>query len=186
MRNEWGVALVVCAALAASGAHAGSTADDLAQIEAEHVLLKARLRVLETRAQIAARRADIDRLTPAGQRSTAPTVGSIEGLSGQLHATLVLDNGQQAEVRQGDVLPNGMRVVSIQSDGVVVLTSARKRMRLKPADEAVARTPGPAGVTEHAAPLGERTPVMPPMPQVAATSQPAATPPAPNRPGAMR
>lgn len=190
MRSEWSIALVFFAALAGPLARAGSMADELAQIESEHVLLKAKLRVLETRAQMAARQGDIERLTPAGQRTKVPTVDGVEGLAGKLRATLTLDNGQQAEVRQGDALPNGMRVVSIQSDGVVVLTTARKRVRLKPTEEAAVRNLSPIGAADYLAPRQERMPILPPMPQtstaVPASATPmAGTPPAPaNRMGA--
>src|SRR5205814_716913 len=46
MRNDLSaIVLMVCASLGASAARAGSTADDLAQIEAQHVVLKARVRL---------------------------------------------------------------------------------------------------------------------------------------------
>ncbi len=134
MRNEWNALLVCGALLGSCAAHAGSTADDLAQIEAEHVLAKARLRLVETQAQIAARRADIQRQAPVSQTGM-PTVAGIEGMAGKLGATLQLDNGFVAEVKVGDTLPNGMRVVSIAPGGVVVRTASNRRVRLMPAGD---------------------------------------------------
>lgn len=124
-------AIVLACALAACVARA-STADDLAQIEAQHAVLKARLRVLETRAQMAAREADIQRYAPAAERG-GPSVESIEGVDGRMQATVLLANGRSVEVVAGDVLPNGMRVVSIRPDGVVVQRLDKKRLRLPPA-----------------------------------------------------
>lgn len=162
MRNDWCV-ILIGAALCASSARAGSTADDLAQIEAQHAVLKARLRVLETRAQMAARQAEIDRHVPAISRAT-PSVSSIEGVSGKLHATVLMDNGHVAEVVPGDTLPNGMRVVSIASDGVVVQGRDKKRVRLKPAGDAGSRDPVLTMATESSPSLGDKLPALPPMP----------------------
>jgi type IV pilus biogenesis protein PilP len=134
MRNKWSALLACCALFGLSAAHAGSTADDLAQIEAENLIAKARLRLVETQAQIALRQADIERQAPLIQAGV-PTVVGIEGMVGKLWATLNLDNGSVAEVRAGDALPNGMRVVSIAPEGVVVQTADKKRVRLKPAGE---------------------------------------------------
>jgi len=135
MRNDWSaIGLMVCAVFGASAARAGSTADDLAQIEAQHVVLKARLRVLETQAQMAARQAEIERHGPVAEGSM-PTLGGVEGVGDKLYATVYMENGYIAEVRAGDVLPNGMRVLSIRPSSVLVQKSDKTRMRLKPAGE---------------------------------------------------
>jgi len=134
MRSEWNALLALCISFGLPAAHAGSTADDLAQIEAEYVVAKARLRLVETQAQIASRRADIERQVPLTQ-SGMPTVAGIEGMVGNLWATLQIENGFMVEVKVGDTLPNGMRVASIAPGGVVVRTASNKRVRLKPAVE---------------------------------------------------
>lgn len=135
MRSEWNALLTLGILFGLPAAHAGSTADDLAQIEAEYVVAKARLRLVETQAQIASRRADIQRQVPLTQ-SVMPTVAGIEGMVGNLWATIQLENGSMAEVKVGDTLPNGMRVASIAPSGVVVRTASNKRVRLKPGAEA--------------------------------------------------
>lgn len=183
MRSDWSVVLIVGAALCiASAAKAGSTADDLAQIEAQHAVLKARLRLLETRAQMAARQADIERYAPVEDKS-APTVGGIEGVNGKLQATVVMDNGHVSEVVQGDQLPNGMRVVSIRPDGVVVQRADKKQVRLKPVADAGREAGFPAEVN---------VPLPPTLPSPQAMSNPPAMstpqamptlPPMPPRPG---
>jgi type IV pilus biogenesis protein PilP len=165
-RSEWLAVLAACAVLVAAPARAGPTADDLARIEAEHMVLKARLRVLETRALMAARQADIERYEPGVQGSGMPTVAGIEGASGKLQATVLMGNGFTTEVLQGDMLPNGMRVVSIRHDGVVAQGADRKRVRLKPASEQPdGRGPTLTVASDPAAAPGvERMPVMPPAP----------------------
>jgi type IV pilus biogenesis protein PilP len=166
---------------------AASTADDLARIEAEHVVAKARLRLVETQAQIAARQADIERQAPL-VHSGMPTVAGIEGMAGRLAATLYLENGFVAEVKAGDALGNGMRVVSIAPGGVVVQTADRRRVRLRPAAEPpLASVPYGARATAAGMALPstmQPLPSMPPM-QSAQPAAPVALP-VPAAPGAAR
>ena len=164
MRNEWCIVLLVGATLCALPARAGSTADDLAQIEAQHAVLKARLRVLETRAQMAARQADIDR--HVSSRSTLrPSVASIEGVSGKFRATLRMGDEHAMEVVAGDTLANGMRVVSITADAVVLQASNRRKLRLSPTGDLGERAPS-VTLASHApaSPAGDRLPAVPSMP----------------------
>lgn len=164
-RNGWIAALGACTILASAPARAGSTADDLARIEAEHMVLKARLRVLETRAQMAARQADIERYRPGAHGSSVPTVAGIEGAGAKLQATVLMGNGYVTEVLPGDTLPNGMRVVSIRHDGVVVQGADRRRVRLKPSTEQPdGREPALLPASEPAA-APAAVPVMPPAPR---------------------
>jgi len=183
----WGALVSVCALFAPCAADAGSTADDLAQIEAEHVVAKARLRLVETQAQIAARQADLERQAPL-VHTGMPTVAGIEGMVGHLWATLQLENGFLAEVKVGDRLPNGMRVTSIAPEGVVVRTASNHRVRLKPA----APAPSDTGtfLSRGAAPATPYQPTppavmsMPPLPAPPAPPQSSAR--APLTPGLAR
>jgi type IV pilus biogenesis protein PilP len=129
-----GLVLLVCGLLTHRTVLAGSTADELTQIEAEHAVAKARLRLVETQAQIAARRADMER---QGSSSPAelPTVAGIDGMVGHLNATLQYGNGLIIEVKAGDSLPNGMHVASVAADGVVLRTTTNGRVRLRPSGE---------------------------------------------------
>jgi hypothetical protein len=169
MQSRWSALLASCAMFVLPGlapVHAGSTAEDLAQIEAEHVLAKARLRLVETQAQIAARQADIERQAPL-VNSGMPTVAGIEGIAGKLWATLYLEHGFVAEVKEGDALANGMRVVSIAPGGVIVQTAGKRRVRLKPAAQAQENAMAPAPRGAVPAPSlsygGSAVPSMPPM-----------------------
>jgi type IV pilus biogenesis protein PilP len=166
MRNEGTVLALLFAALCAAPALAASTADELAQLESEHVILKARLRMLETRAQMAARRADIERLSTTGQDGSMPTVTGIDGMGGKLRATVMTDNGHLSDVKAGDTLPNGMKVVSVSMDGVTVQAPGRKRVRLKPGIEPEVRGPAVRMAPEAPPPPAplERPPVMPALP----------------------
>lgn len=134
MRSEWIATAMLCGGMLGAPALAVSTADELAQIESDHVILKARLRLLETRAQMAARQTEIERFSAGSQNSAMPTVSGIDGMSGKLHATVLTENGHVAEVQTGDTLPNGMRILSIRQDGVIV-QAGKNRVRLKPGVE---------------------------------------------------
>lgn len=187
MRNNpiivWRMVLLSGMWSCVSPAWAGSTADELALIEAEHVVLKARLRLIETRAQIAARQADIDRQSPF-THGGLPTVVGIEGLVGRLSATLVMDNGFMTQVQVGDTLPNGARVVAIAPHGVTVETAGKQRLQLRSASESPAapmeavRSPAlpAAGFTARGMPAPAQAPgvlaipSMPPAPRAPAAS----------------
>lgn len=95
------------------------TAQALTRLEEETLVLKARLKALETEAQIAQRSAELTRLTDVGARHGF-MVRAVEGISGALYATLWSREDGELEVKQGDVLPNGMRIASIQPNAVLV------------------------------------------------------------------
>jgi type IV pilus biogenesis protein PilP len=119
--------------------------DTLGRIEAETMVLKARERqlgvqvaIIAKQNEIAARQEDTERAAKA-QVGSNPVVHSIEGIGANQYATLELDNGSMADVRVGDTLSNGMRVVAVQGGGVTVQTAAKQRIRLK----AAVNTPAP-------------------------------------------
>jgi type IV pilus biogenesis protein PilP len=183
MQNKWSTVarrcasfcLILGAALGPAPALAASTADELAELEAENVLLKARLRMLETRAQMAARRADIERLSPGDKEGGAmPTVIGIDGLGNKLQATVMMDNGYLSDVKAGHTLPNGMKVVSIGVDGVTVQASGGKRLRLKPGVETEQRNPALRAAELLPSPVpvpNDRIAVMPPLPERPGTAR---------------
>jgi type IV pilus biogenesis protein PilP len=118
--------------------------DTLSRIEAETLVLRARERQLVVQAaiiakqnEIAARQDDTERATKAHVGSN-PVVHSIEGIGANQYATLELDNGSLADVRVGDALANGMRVLAVQGGGVTVQTADKKRVRLMAAVHAPA------------------------------------------------
>lgn len=131
-----------------------STAADLTQLEAETTLLKARARKLDVQAQIANRQAEIGRLAAAASTAPAaadPTVRAIEGIGTPLYATLQLANGSLVDVKAGDVLAHGLKVVSVARGAVLVQGKGGKPYRLASGDAALppqqqAPAPLPAGL----------------------------------------
>ena len=153
--------LLVIAACSASAALAGSAADSLARLEEETLILKAREKQLGVKAQIiakeaeiASRQADVNRILPPGD-DDAPTVQAIEGIGEKLFATLRLRDGGTIDVAGGDVLPNGMKVVSIRTNEVTVATAKGRHVRL---------ATGAPETTVNAAPAQRRGPSYPSLP----------------------
>ncbi|NVE00135.1 type IV pilus biogenesis protein PilP [Massilia sp. BJB1822] len=139
--------ILPCTALAQN-----SAAADLTQLEAETTLLKARARKLDVLAQIATRQAEIGRLAAASSTAPAagnPTVRAIEGVGTPLYATLQMNNGGQVDVKAGDVLPDGLKVVSVARGAVLVQRKGGKPYRLASSDavpQQGAMAPLPAGM----------------------------------------
>jgi len=112
-----------------------ATVDTLTKIEAETLVLKAREKqlivqgsIVTKQAEIASKQAEIDRLVQPGIVGD-PTVQALEGMGGVFYATLQLDNGSTLDVKAGDILPNGMVVISIRGNEVIVAANKR-RIRL--------------------------------------------------------
>lgn len=152
---------ILCALLGASSAAAAAeapavraTADSLARIENDTLLLKAEERQMAVRLQLAAQRSDLaQRHAQARQlerpaRAGDPTVVAVEGIGGRMHATLMMDNGSQLEAATGDVLPNGMTLLSVRAGEVVVGRGRKERIRL--AHAAPAGAPAAAGAATAA------------------------------------
>ena len=117
---------------------AESTAETLTRIEAETLVLKAQERqlavkatILQLQTELSARQASADQSARPGAPGD-PTVQSIEGVGNALFATLMFENGSTIDVKTGDTLPNGMRVMSIRNNEVMVAASAHRRVRLAP------------------------------------------------------
>jgi type IV pilus biogenesis protein PilP len=113
-----------------------SASDRLTQIEAETLLLKAREKQIDVQASIITKQNEIvlkqalnDQLTHKAVGGD-PLVRSIEGIGKSLYATLQLSNGNLIEAKVGDVLPNGMKVVSIRPNEVTVQSGNKQRTRL--------------------------------------------------------
>lgn len=139
MQNKYLPALPVALCLALlcnASAHAETTAETLSKIEAETLVLKAQERQLAVRAQIlqlqgeiTARETNADKTARPGAPGD-PTVQSIEGFGDRMHATLLFENGSIIDIKGGDTLPNGMHVVSIQPNEVMVSANKRRSVRL--------------------------------------------------------
>jgi type IV pilus biogenesis protein PilP len=139
MQNNLKPCLMLCCLVAFTvAAAAESTVDSLGKIESETLLLKARQKQLDVQAQIvskqseiATKQAEVDRLTLTHTATLGdPMIRSIEGIGKIIYATLQLDNGNTMDVKTGDTLPNGMRILSIRQNDVVVETVGKRRIRL--------------------------------------------------------
>ncbi|MET3133303.1 type IV pilus biogenesis protein PilP [Oxalobacteraceae bacterium GrIS 1.11] len=110
--------------------------DTLTKIEAETLVLKARERQLAVQVAIMAKQNEIATKQGESERMVKtvvvgnPVVQSVEGIGSNKFATLELANGSVIDVRAGDIIGDGMKVVSIQSNAVMVETADKKRVRL--------------------------------------------------------
>lgn len=136
MRNELVLVIAFSGMLICAPGLADSTSDTLGRIEAETMVLKARERQLEAQAKVLARQQEIAAKQVEHERLAQPSVSgnplvhSIEGLGDALFATLQLSSGALIEVRAGDVLDNGMKIVSIRPNEVLVRTRNKQVIRL--------------------------------------------------------
>ena len=65
-----------------------------------------------------------------------------------MYATLQFDNGALVDVKAGDRLQNGMKVISVQANEVIVETPNKQRIRLMTsAGGAPSYSPGYSGTT---------------------------------------
>jgi type IV pilus biogenesis protein PilP len=136
MRNKSKLAALLAAWVACGSALADAVSDQLTRLEAETLVLKAREKQLEVQAGIIAKQNDImakqalnDRLTQAAVIGD-PVIRSIEGVGSALYATLQLADGSVVDAQAGDVLSNGMRVISIKPKEVIVENKKKRRVRL--------------------------------------------------------
>jgi type IV pilus biogenesis protein PilP len=144
---------------------AESTSDALTRIEAETMLLKAREKQLDVRANILSKQNEIALkqgvagTLPQISNSPNPVLRGIEGLGATLYATLEIGNGV-LEVQRDDVLPNGMRVVSITTNGVTLRHASGKNVHLPVTAQNAALGLAIAGAAQGAG-------AMPPLPPLA-------------------
>ncbi len=131
------LAALLAAPLAAGAAGAAETAAErLGRIEAETLVLKAREKQLEVQLNIMSKQNDIaakqqlNELMARNAVAGDPVVLSIEGVGKTLYATLELNNGSLVEAQAGAVLSNGMKVLSIGGNEVIVQAGGKRRVRL--------------------------------------------------------
>ncbi len=135
MQNKMIMSLVMAMFLSSS-AYAESTADSLTRIEAETLVLKAREKQLEVQASIINKQNEIaakQNMTTAITQAAVvgdPAIRAIEGIGGKMYATLQLNDGSVIDVQQGDILSNGMKIISISGREVVAQSKSHGRVRL--------------------------------------------------------
>jgi type IV pilus biogenesis protein PilP len=136
MRNDLKGALFLSGALVTCAALAETASESLTRIEAETLVLKAREKQLEVQANILAKQQEIaakQQLRDSFAHTASsgnPVIRSIEGIGTRLYAALQMADGSHADVQVGEVLPNGMKVVAIRQNEVIVETGGKRRMRL--------------------------------------------------------
>ncbi len=166
MGNDRTRILALCALMCSGAAYAESTSDALTRIEAETMLLKAREKQLDVQANILGKqneialRQGVAGTLPQISASPDPVLRGVDGLGKTLYATLETGGGV-FEVQRGDVLPNGMQVVSITMNGVVLRNAAGKNVHL--VVNMQNRSTGPEGATAGAGTLPPLPPLAPPM-----------------------
>jgi type IV pilus biogenesis protein PilP len=136
MQNKLALPFLAGSLFFSAAALAESTFEELAKLEAGTLVLKAQQKQLEVQAQIVAKRGEIaskqaenDRLI-RNPSAGDPQVRSIEGIGKTVYATLELGNGSMVDVKAGDRLPNGMKVVSVRPNEVVVESGKNRLIRL--------------------------------------------------------
>ena len=145
---------LVAAALSAPASAGKNVAEELSRINEQIALLSARLKELEVRAQIAAKQAEIERLGGGAVERTSevPVVRAIEGVPGQLKATLAFGGAIQQTVAKGETTRGGWTVAEIGVNAVS-LTRGKERIRLgfgneptpaRPEGSGAGTSPGPA------------------------------------------
>lgn len=96
-------------------------ANELMQMQEETLLLKAELKKLDAQAQVAEREQTLHRMGSTVTYGEVSLVAT-QSLGKTMSATLSSSDGSEFDVRAGETLPDGMRVVQIRS-GAVVLVS---------------------------------------------------------------
>ena len=139
MQNSLKSLLLLSFLTMSGAAFADSTAANLTKIEAETLILKAREKQLDVQSQIVTKQNEIaSKQVAAGflERVASmatmgdPIVLSIEGIGKRIYTSLQLTNGATIDATVGDVLPNGMKIVAIRANEVIVQTQKRKSIRL--------------------------------------------------------
>jgi type IV pilus biogenesis protein PilP len=137
MSNSKKQMVLLAALLSCSTVFADTTSDQLTKIEAETLLLKAREKQLDVQASILAKQNEIAAKQTVGTGltqataalATDPVVRGVEGIGDAVFVTLQLGDGSLVDVQAGDVLSNGMRIVSVAPSSVIV-QKGKKHTRL--------------------------------------------------------
>ncbi|TKC86962.1 type IV pilus biogenesis protein PilP [Trinickia terrae] len=110
-------------------AAAMQAANELMRLQEDTLLLKAQLKKLDAQAQVAEREQTLHRMgnpVTYGEVSLLAT----QSLGKAMSATLASSDGSEFDVRAGDTLPDGMRVVQIRSGAVVLAGQDGRRTTL--------------------------------------------------------
>ena len=103
--------------------------DEFTRMQRDILVLKKRLEETDLKAQIMTKTKEIERLNAP---QAVPEVNVVlksmrQSVDGDRLATFLLADGSSLMAREGDTLPNGMRVASIRSDAVVLRKGSVER-----------------------------------------------------------
>jgi type IV pilus biogenesis protein PilP len=154
---------------AVNGAWTPNAAAELTHLQEQTMLLKAEIKKLDAQAEVAQRNAVLTRLGNAGNATDssfdAVRVVAIEGLGRRFSARLQSSGGQEFDVSAGDMLPNGLHIVSIASNEVVGRWSSGQTLHLMPvlaSRSGAVFNPGVSSAAAGAAPMPNGVPGLPP------------------------
>lgn len=110
-------------------AAATQAANELMRLQEDTLLLKAELKKLDAQAQVVEREQALHRM---GNTVTYGEVSLVatQSLGKSMSATLSSNDGSEFDVRTGDTLPGGMRVVQIRSGALVLAGENQRRTTL--------------------------------------------------------
>lgn len=154
---------------AANGGWTPNAAAELTRLQEQTMLLKAEIKKLDAQAEVAQRNAALTRLGSAGNAADssfdAVRVVAIEGLGRRFSARLQSSGGQEFDVSAGDMLPNGLHIVSIASNEVVGRWSSGQTLHLVPvlaSRSGAVFNPGVSSAAAGVAPMPNGVPGLPP------------------------
>ena len=152
---------------------AGSPGEKMTEINADIAVLEAQVKRDDLKLRQQKQKADMEKFTGGASTSELQVVW-IEGVGTQKYAQLISENGNRMEVRQGDKLPNGAKVVQIAPNEVVIEDASKRKRMLSFAPASASATAGVSAVTPgmpSAMPVMQPPP-MPPNPAVPPMSLP--------------
>lgn len=152
---------------------AGSPGEQMTEINADIAVLEAKVKRDDLKLRLQKQKAEMDKISGGSSTSELQVVW-IEGVGAQKYAQLITENGNRMEVRQGDKLPNGAKVVQIAPNEVVIEDSSKRKRMLSFAPASASASSGFSTVTPgmpSAMPVMP-PPVMPPNPPMPPTSLP--------------
>lgn len=155
------IILAMSMALSVSTAFATSQGELMTDLNSDIDVLEAQVKRDELRLKRQKIKAEMEK-TSGGHEATDFQVVWVEGVGNKQYAQLISETGNRYEVRVGDKLPNGLKIVQIAPHEVVVEDTAKRRKMLSTA-------PATASVYQGSSPVmpGMGMPMIPPAPVTA-------------------
>lgn len=157
------VAMAVVSMCVAPSVFASSVVEEITRISESIAILTAQKQELELKSQIATKKAEIGKLGLHGQlnateQDVIPVIRGIEGVDGQLSATLSLGDGMQQTVKKGEKIRGDWTVFQIDVNAVT-LARGSKKIRLAFGHEPASRIPSRATGQPTGSPFTQFPPI---------------------------